>query len=212
MSEPLPLNGGMIQITPAICGPTMISGGGRCGTTAMMRAVAAMGFPAYYSGDSVNAEEPSAVSAFFGSGEGWAEWMAENEYRGSRWATKIPAAVIRAAHRPDLASIWAGNWLIVVRDPVAAAVRDASLACRGVEQAVYSRTAEMLQVISAAFHLSRQGFGVFVVSYEKLCMNPSRTLADVAAWLGHAHPLLADAVDEIRPEDPRYLGSDSAVG
>lgn len=124
--------------------------------------------------------------------------------------TKVPVAINRAAADPRLCDAWVGDWIVMMRDPVALAARDGD-AMRGIglhRSDTYNlslRCGEANHTLAAAVEIASRGRGVLMVSYEKMMTSPHQTFSAVSDWLGWA--IDADAaMKEIVINDPRYLG------
>jgi len=171
--------------------------------------------PVFFEPESTNAEE-AAVAALAAAGdpEAIAAFIGQRlAAHGPRWATKFPIASIRAGNDTRIRDAWAANWLVMVRDPVASAVREAIIRpglC--VRQGAYQRCAELINVLSSAAVLA-ETHGVLITSFEKLQVQPASTLAEVWRWMGSpadAESLSAGA-DQVRPADPRYFAAFDSV-
>lgn len=185
--------------------PVMVSGQGRSGTTALVRALGAAGLPHYWEPGSAGAEELAMLRSWE-KGEGNAiARLVESRQQVGQWVSKVPNAAIWAANRIGLARAWGGNWAIITRDPAAMASHDfakgdlvdpATIGYR-----LHYRAAGYIQTIASAQRLAHST-GVVLISYEKLLSQPSEVLAELAQKM----PLrdISAGAAEVRPQDPRY--------
>lgn len=176
--------------------PTMVSGPGRSGTTAMARALAGGGLVRQWADDSRNAEVLAMQQA-------WEKKDASSlrrlmESLPLRSVTKVPNACVWAVDRRELLNQWDGNWVVTVRDPLCMAAHDGQPAALRLAW----RVAAYIQTIAAAQAIS-QTHGMVLVSYEKLVMEPAAILNPLAEALGlDAFAMLK----EINASDGRYFG------
>jgi hypothetical protein len=185
----------------------MISGAGRSGTTALMRCMAAAGMKCDAK-ELLNANAEGNLTEAFASDN--ASYIAARAaVFGHNHVAKVPMACVKAAINPGLMDAWSGNWLIVMRDPVATASREISVRsiARGAPHYMLAvRGAESQQIINSAIQLSRFT-GVAMVSYEKLLSGAATVMQDIASWLSIEIDINA-AVSEVVANDPRYINSD----
>ena len=187
--------------------PVMITGMGRCGTTGLARAMKAMGLTSYYLDESVNAEEQVIMKGMHGGPVKCANAL--RDLRASRppvWVGKLPMLGVVASRIKEVEEAWDGNWITMVRDPVALACRDESGA-NGMEgaESIHFFTAHTSVTVAAAGSLSKSNGGV-IVSYEKLLSSPGLVLGQIAAWMGDDSLDIKAGADEVMTGDPRYIG------
>ena len=174
--------------------PTMVSGPGRSGTTAMARALAAGGLAGQWESDSRNAELYAMQQAWERKDTAALKRLMESLAAAS--VTKVPNAVIWAVDRRDMLAQWDGNWIVTLRDPLCMAAHDGAPATLRLAW----RMSAYLQTVAAAQEVART-HGVALVSYEKLLSCPEAILRPLAAAL-HLDPCAM--IQEISATDGRY--------
>lgn len=185
--------------------PVMVSGQGRSGTTALVRALASAGLAPFWEPGSAGAEELEMLRAWERGESATIARLVTARRALGQWVSKVPNAAIWAANRSGLANAWGGNWAIITRDPLAMVAHDLTREEAATPSAVgyrlHYRVAGYAQTVGAAQRLA-DGWGVVVVSFEKLLTDPATVLRDLSAHL----PILdiPAGVDEIRAGDARY--------
>lgn len=180
----LNLNTGIIQVSEFKTGwPTVVCGDGRGGTTSIVQALGATGIAAE------GWETPGGESR-----EGQLAWTSEPKalefYRintakrlgDPEFVHKFPTAERIASQDGKKNSAWGGNYIIVTRDPIAGAVREASVNEVDVIDRAIVRSLYIAASMSAAITLGRSS-GVIVVSYEKLLTATTDVIQGVLTWM-----------------------------
>jgi len=214
---PIQYNTGFLPVTPFnTSAPLLVSGQGRSGTTGLMRALAhTTGYSTHFPGRDRGNAEDGLTRAFREPTDARIRKIRAN--RGNHWISKVPNAHLKATRNPQILDAWAGNWLIISRDPLARSIRE-SLENKGDPLLIYKANTKMIantgKIIDA---LVAGGYGVALVSYEKLLVNKGETIAAIWAWMKAAGNLVG-AIQEINPSDSRYVivdrpqGTDSTAG
>lgn len=191
------INTGVLRLSPFRAGmPLMVSGEANTGTTAMARALDAGGVPVTCDPGSEHMELGSLLAAW-DTGKPDVIRRAHKEllpmHSAERWGVKVPSACVRAVWEVGQAALWPGDWIIMLRCPLAL------MHTTGPLPLCVSR---YMSVVGAAQQLAQRGAGVVLVSYEKLTAAPERTLRTAELGRGFNY---RKAAAEIMVGDPRYL-------
>lgn len=180
--------------------PLLISGAGRSGTTAVMRAVARMlDWTTYFDQTASRNAEDELTPNLGDIGRLFEIVKARRASCGARWVSKVPQLVLFAAESPghSIMADWF-NLIVVTRDPVTVAFREPALN-------VLTAAHQAERVIRAALQLAPLT-GVVVVPYERLLTDAQPTIRAIADWIGEpVEPLaVARGAAEVEPHDRRY--------
>lgn len=206
-------NSGFAKLSDFRAGqPTMICGLGRSGTSALACWVARSG-AARFVADEVSLGstfEIAGINSAIQAREGvlLAKFRARTsaEY-DPQFFFKSPMFETYQRDDPSLSSAWAGaNLIVMVRDVVATALREASVDREGLELGEYLvHTARRVTVaVLGATELS-VSMGVALVSYEKLLSSPAILAHDLNEWFGREIVSMNRWADCVEPNSRLYL-------
>jgi hypothetical protein len=173
--------------------PTVICGSGRSGTTAFALWVVNSGhFPFVAdASDFYTTLEIHGLNEAVARGDHKLVAKFRNRTQANyspSFFFKCPTFEVRAMKSPFLADVWGeANMVLMMRDPVAVACREKSVAnpTRNFTKEVHvERAVQRLHAtVNAAVHLSN-AMGVALVSYEKMITNGSDIAAHFNEWVG----------------------------
>ncbi|MBJ3777295.1 sulfotransferase family protein [Acuticoccus mangrovi] len=204
-SGPPNLGVGVLNAAPCAAEATIaVTGVGRSGTTMVARILAALGLPTGVPVGEDVLESPEVNTLVLARDvAGFAALCRRADAAHPRWTLKSPKL---RNHIADFSAVMrAPRWIVVMRDPVAVAARNALVA-----------DVDLLENMEAAargnLRICRQLAGLnapaLLLSYEKTLQHPAETVAAVARFcdvpLGAAAaaPLGATVMNG----DPRYFG------
>lgn len=187
-----------------------VTGAGRSGTTMVARLLLALGLPRM--GDVANTVlESPAINEAARSDDlaAFARICREMDARHPKWAFKSPK--LRNHLDTFAGAMRAPRLIVVMRDPVAIAVRRETVTGVEVRAALKAAAQENLRL---ATRLETIEVPALVLSYEKALQGPQRIVRHIAGFAGVAvdDAAVADLAALIENGDPAYFGAGTRRG
>jgi len=194
------INRGTIALKNGLVKTVIVTGTGRCGTTAVCRVCGSLGFLWPEVKDERIQECRILADAIACNNVGVIKAMVK-KYSGQMWGWKRPGFI--RAIIPQLSLFELPGLIVVMRDTVATTTSHLSKSADeavnvGIEMA---RQNYELMVMS---HSAAHAVPVLLVSYEQLLANTEEAINGLAGFLGV--PPSMDAVAQVIPKDVRYYG------